>query len=400
MRALFFALLVACIAAQNCKQTGCSSGNCCSYWGYCGKGSNYCGSGKTQCACDCNGKNPCKSGSSGVSCINYTTTAALNLRTGPSTNYNIAKTVNKGTTVCVVSITNGWAKLNTGNYCSATYITKSSGGSTTPSTPSTPSCTTKYTTADLNIRAGPGTNYGKVKTVSKGTSLCVVSTSNGWAKLNDGNYCSNQYLTSTKPSSGSSSSGNNSAPTSGSTSSSQLGLSITQKSSPNKGSRGSWKPDVIVCHITEGAYAGAVSWLCNPASSASCHFVVSKKGEISQLVPLTEAAWCQGIKASATPSATAAIVQQRGVNPNLYAVGIEHEGKWSDCKGCLTDAQKMASGKLIKYIALKLKETYGVNFSFDRTHIIGHYEISPRNKPNCPGQNFPWSEVINIAKNA
>jgi len=186
----------------------------------------------------------------------------------------------------------------------------------------------------------------------------------------------------------------------GSTKSSQLGLSIVQKNSPNQGSRKSWKPDVIVCHITEGNYDGAVSWLCNKKSKASCHFVVSKKGEISQLVPINKAAWCQGLSKKGIRKSKSSIVRKRGVNPNLYCVGIEHEGFYSKCKGCLTNAQKNASGKLIKYIALKLKEDFGVDFVFDREHIIGHFEIDPVRKPNCPGKNFPWNDVIDIAKKA
>ena len=345
-----------------------------------------------------------KSGSSSTtttpkpSCTNYKTTTGLNIRKGAGTNYAKVKTVNAGTTVCVVSINNGWAKLSDGTYCSSQYLTKS-GSSSTTTTPK-PSCTNYKTTTGLNIRKGAGTNYAKVKTVSAGTTVCVVSISNGWAKLSDGTYCSSQYL-SKSGSTGSTGSGSgNTTTTSGSTKSSQLGLTIAQRSSPNRGQRNGWKPDVIVCHITEGGYSGAVSWLCNPNAQASCHFVVSKKGEITQLVPFEYASWCQGISASQTSKATASIVRSRGVNPNWYAVGIEHEGFWKDCHGCLTSAQTKAAGKLIKYIALRLKEIYGVNFKFDRDHIIGHYQISPTNKPNCPGANYPWNEVISIAKSA
>jgi N-acetyl-anhydromuramyl-L-alanine amidase AmpD len=140
--------------------------------------------------------------------------------------------------------------------------------------------------------------------------------------------------------------------------------------------------------------------LCNTASSASCHYVVSKLGEITQLVPITYASWCQGITTSATKSSTSSIVKSRGVNPNLYAVGIEHEGFYSDCKGCLTDAQKQASGKLIKHIADEIKSTFGTTLSIDRDPVIGHYQVNPSGKPNCPGENFPWSDVINIANTA
>jgi hypothetical protein len=72
------------------------------------------------------------------------------------------------------------------------------GGTPTP-TP-TPTCTTYYVTADaLNVRSGPGTGYSVTGSLSKGASVCVVSISSGWAKLNTGKYASSQYLSKTKP---------------------------------------------------------------------------------------------------------------------------------------------------------------------------------------------------------
>ena len=68
-----------------------------------------------------------------LACTNYSVTATtLNLRSGPGTSYKIVGTAKKGTTVCVASSSNGWAKLSTGKYCSMTYLSKksSSGGST------------------------------------------------------------------------------------------------------------------------------------------------------------------------------------------------------------------------------------------------------------------------------
>jgi len=386
-------ILVACFVALsfagNCGKgkAGCPSGQCCSVWGWCGSTKDHCGSGSSQCACDCNGSKPCVgTASSSTSCTSYTTTADLNVRSGPSTYYSRVKTLGKGTKICVISISNGWAKISSNQYVSASYIKQS--GSSTPA-PSTPSCTTMYTTAELNVRTGPSTSYSRVKTLSYGSKVCVVSTSNGWSKLNDGYYVSASYLT--KNSGGSTGSD-------GSTGTGKVvALNIAQRSSPNKSSRNGWVPDVIVCHITEGGYAGAVSWLCNPQAQASCHFVVSKKGEITQLVPIDQASWCQGISTSDIPYATSSIVKSRNVNPNRYCVGIEHEGFYSDCKGCLTEAQKNASGSLIRHIKSEIKRIYNKDIVIDREHVIGHYQVYPRGKPNCPGQNFPFNDVIAIA---
>jgi len=71
----------------------------------------------------------------------------------------------------------------------------------TPSpTPKPSSCTTYYcTTNALNVRAGPSTGHKIVGSMSLGASCCVVSISNGWAKLSNGNYVSSSYISKTKP---------------------------------------------------------------------------------------------------------------------------------------------------------------------------------------------------------
>jgi N-acetyl-anhydromuramyl-L-alanine amidase AmpD len=176
-------------------------------------------------------------------------------------------------------------------------------------------------------------------------------------------------------------------------------VNIIQKSSPNKMSRNGWKPDIIVCHITEGSYAGAVSWLCNTASKASAHFVVSKNGEVTQLVPLNMAAWANGTSTDASSSvyygkAKSSIVRSRKTNANYYTVSIEHEGVYSQTHGALTDKQLSATIELIKYIRSEVKRIYGIDIPIDRQHIIGHYEIAPVTKPHCPGEKFPFNEII------
>ncbi len=159
-----------------------------------------------------------------------------------------------------------------------------------------------------------------------------------------------------------------------------------------------WIPDVVVCHITEGSYAGACSWLKNPLAQASAHFVVSRKGEITQLVDIRDTAWANGTSytPSTTEKATSTIVKSRNTNANCYTVSIEHEGVYSSTKGALTVEQEKATVFLIKYIDSEIKKIYGQSYGikFDREHIIGHYEISPAAKPHCPGDKFPFESII------
>lgn len=135
-----------------------------------------------------------------------TVTENVNFRTGPSTSYSSITVISKGSSIEVLSTSGNWvnAKYNgkTG-YIYKDYVSNSTSTSETTQT-------TKYvnTTAGLNVRTGPSTSYAKIVTLSYGQSVNVLSTSNGWSKINysgSTGYVSSQYLQSKKPSSSSSS---------------------------------------------------------------------------------------------------------------------------------------------------------------------------------------------------
>ena len=177
-------------------------------------------------------------------------------------------------------------------------------------------------------------------------------------------------------------------------------MNIVKKLTPNKyNGRNGWKPDMIVCHITEGSYEGSISWLCNPASKASAHFVVGRDGRITQLVELTDTAWCNGTSTDPNSSvyygkSSLEAVRERKTNANYYTISIEHEGYYSQTGGNLTSAQLTATIDLIKYIRSEVKRIYGIDIPADREHIVGHYQINPVTKPNCPGEKFPFDYII------
>lgn len=163
----------------------------------------------------------------------------------------------------------------------------------------------------------------------------------------------------------------------------------------NKSSRGNFIPLGIVNHITEGSFTGADEWLSNIRNNnkvSSAHFQVGKKGQIHQYVSIDDMAWANGL--SNLNIATAQIIKDNRYNPNLYTVSIEHEGFWSQGKGELTEEQFQATVWLHKYIQKYIKDKYNYDMKFDRYHIIGHDEIHPINRPNCPGQSFPWTRLI------
>jgi N-acetyl-anhydromuramyl-L-alanine amidase AmpD len=178
---------------------------------------------------------------------------------------------------------------------------------------------------------------------------------------------------------------------------------IDKGSTPNKMSRQGWIPDLVVSHITEGNYAGAVSWLSSSKSRASSHFVVAQDGKITQLVDISEAAWINGTdtdptKANFYGNSLLKSVRDRKTNANFYSVGIEHEGIHAKTKGKLTDRQLEATVWLHKHIIAEIKRIYGTDIILDREHIVGHYQVDPKRKPFCPGELFQFDEIIDALK--
>lgn len=145
---------------------------------------------------------------------------------------------------------------------------------------------------------------------------------------------------------------------------------IIWKGSPNfwRGREGH-KPELIVIHIMAGTLKGTDAWFNNPKSQVSAHYGIGKNGEVHQYVKEEDSAWHAGVVSN--PSAR---LINPAVNPNLYTIGIEHEGSENDE---WTDDMITESFALIYQICIRWQ------IPIDRDHIIGHYQITSK-KPNCP----------------
>ncbi len=150
-------------------------------------------------------------------------------------------------------------------------------------------------------------------------------------------------------------------------------MNIIQKKSPNfwAGRKG-YRPEAIVIHIMDGTLIGTDSWFANTTSQVSAHYGIGKSGEVHQYVNEQDSAWHAG-----RVDAPVWKLIKPNINPNLYTVGIEHEGKPDDV---WTDAMKQASATLIREICERWQ------IPIDRNHVIGHFEIFSK-KPNCPATN-------------
>ena len=143
--------------------------------------------------------------------VNAKTTADVNFRSGPGTNYNSKAVIGSGTGIIVTDTGNSqWyaVRLTNGStgYIYAEYI-RITGNIGTPSAPAEPTPApsnpeaeqSAKTTEYVNFRTGPGTNYSSKGVISLGTTVTVTDTSNSqWyaVRLSNGStgYIFAQYL--------------------------------------------------------------------------------------------------------------------------------------------------------------------------------------------------------------
>lgn len=162
-------------------------------------------------------------------------------------------------------------------------------------------------------------------------------------------------------------------------------MDIVKKPVKNKSiGRFGYKPEAIVIHIAEGWLNGAYEWFNNPTSNASSHYMVGKNGVIWQFVEDEDTAWHAG----GVNQPRWSLLKPK-INPNLYTIGIEHEGftgdKW-------TNEMYEATSELIAELCSKYK------IPLDRNHIIGHNQINSVTRANCPGIGVDIDLLIEKAK--
>jgi N-acetyl-anhydromuramyl-L-alanine amidase AmpD len=161
------------------------------------------------------------------------------------------------------------------------------------------------------------------------------------------------------------------------------GLEVLWLKSANHTSsaRGIKSVDRIVIHVTEGSFWGSVRWLRNSRSHGSSHYVISRGGDIVQLVSTSDVAWHAG---------------NRWVN--RHSIGIEHEGYTR--RGGFTQAQNDASAKLVAYLAAR------AGMPVDRVHVIGHdevpnpsgYGVGGSDHHTDPGARWRWRRYMALVR--
>lgn len=142
---------------------------------------------------------------------------------------------------------------------------------------------------------------------------------------------------------------------------------------------------MVIIHTCEGGYTGCWSWLVNPASVVSAHYVINESGsEVSQLVREKDRAW----QIAATYNCTLNQNFDCGMNGtqmNHMTIGIEHAGYASQDSFPTSQLQKSAQ------LVCDLTKRQGI--PRDSLHILGHGQMQPANRTD-PGPRWPWHQYI------
>lgn len=70
-------------------------------------------------------------------------------------------------------------------------------------------------------------------------------------------------------------------------------VAVWRGPTPNRSDGDQTEVRGLVVHIAEGWYEGTIAWQRNPNANVSSHFIVSRAGEIAQMVDTDDAAWTQ-----------------------------------------------------------------------------------------------------------
>lgn len=128
----------------------------------------------------------------------------------------------------------------------------------------------------------------------------------------------------------------------------------------------------IVIHTLIGSAATTIKHWHSGKNCFPPHYVINKSGEITQMV------------------AEYYYAQHAGT-ANTYSIGIEHEGGCTNTPACFSESLYQASAALVRDICERQK------IPKDRTHIIGHDEVSGTDHGD-PGGYWDWEYYMALTQ--
>ena len=131
-------------------------------------------------------------------------------------------------------------------------------------------------------------------------------------------------------------------------------------------------PKLIILHYTAMLSSiEALMHLSDPKNKVSSHFLISKNGEIFNLVDVKFRAWHAGVSFWK---------KIRDINSNSIGIEIDNSGHLHNFENYRKE-QIVSLVGLLKYLMKK--------FKIHPINIIGHSDIAPYRKID-PGEKFPW----------
>jgi N-acetyl-anhydromuramyl-L-alanine amidase AmpD len=161
--------------------------------------------------------------------------------------------------------------------------------------------------------------------------------------------------------------------------------------------RGDFLLLAVVLHIAQGTARGSIPWLQTTSPSSSAHFFVDKAGHITQFASIRDRTWANGLRwvgnqaidPEGMPVSPSWVRLTPGMDPNKVTVSVEHEGFWWER---WTAPMYQANLDVLQYIAQESGLVYQPHST-----LIGHNEISPHSRTNCPGPNCDLTAIATAA---
>lgn len=156
--------------------------------------------------------------------------------------------------------------------------------------------------------------------------------------------------------------------------------------------------DAVVMHVAEGTMEGTISWFLG-GSEATAHFGIGLDGALYQFVSVNDSAFGNGAsyRRGRWYDPKGNLIQpgwsgmRPGENPNWYTISVEHAGYYQDS---WTDAMDATNTRLLAWLAEQFPSLapYAPGKS-----LIGHCDISPIDKKNCPGLRVDYARIAAAA---
>ena len=154
-------------------------------------------------------------------------------------------------------------------------------------------------------------------------------------------------------------------------------MKIIYNFSPNRSRNPRARNDIkfVIIHYTGmQSEIESIKRLKNPKAKVSCHYVISRKGQVTQMVKDKFIAWHAGKS-----------MWKKFINLNNHSIGIELVNKGHEF-GYQNFSKKQIKNLIKLCVYLKKK------YSIKKENFLGHSDIAPLRKSD-PGEKFPWKKL-------